>query len=130
RSYGGQEVTLEEWARVFAVFGPRVPDEETMARRVRNPAVNPPGMDRMRALDVVDQLELITSPTLVVVGELEPGTPVEASREIFEALRPGIGRFEVVAGAGHFTWLDDPDRYWSVVMGFVRDVARGSAAAE
>ena len=37
RSYGGQEVTDAEWARVFAAFGPAVPDADELARRTQNP---------------------------------------------------------------------------------------------
>ena len=35
--YGGDSVSDEEWARVFAAFGPHVPDAQQMARRTRNP---------------------------------------------------------------------------------------------
>jgi pimeloyl-ACP methyl ester carboxylesterase len=45
---------------------------------------------------------------------------VVAAREIVHALRPGLGRLEVVEGAGHFTWMDAPERYWPVVMEFVQ----------
>jgi len=81
------------------------------------------GMDLMRELDVLDQLARIDQPTLVCVGEVDPVTPVEASREIVEALPQGIGRLEVMSGAGHFPWLDDPEGYWEIVTSFVRDTA-------
>ena len=54
-------------------------------------------------------------PTLVCVGELDPVTPVEAAREIVDPLAPGIARLAVIEGAGHFPWLDQPDRYWSLI---------------
>jgi pimeloyl-ACP methyl ester carboxylesterase len=119
RDFGGEEVTDDESDRVFAVFGPNVPSPERLARVVRNPAVNEPGMARMRELDEVERLGAIDCPTLVCVGELDPVTPVEASREILAALRPGIGRLEVIAGAGHFPWLDEPDRFWAAIEAFV-----------
>jgi hypothetical protein len=31
----------------------------------------------------------------------DPITPVSAAREVVAALRPGIGRLEVIEGAGH-----------------------------
>ena len=37
-------------------------------------------------------------------------------------LAPGIGRLEVIAGAGHFPWLDVPDDYWRVIGAFVTEV--------
>ena len=36
--------------------------------------------------------------------------------------RAGIGRLAVIDGAGHFPWLDVPDRYWPVIQAFVTDV--------
>lgn len=122
RDYGGDPVTHEESARVFAVLGPRVPSKDELARRIRNPEVGDAGMELLRRLDVVGQLARITSPTLVCVGELDPVTPVTASQEILDALPPEIGRLEVIEGAGHFPWLDLPDRYWSLISAFVTTV--------
>lgn len=131
RDYGGDPVTHEEWARVFAVFGPRVPSNDELARRVRNAELGGPGMDLLRRLDVVAQLAHVTCPTLVCVGALDPVTPVAASREIFDALPAGVGRLEVLDGAGHFPWLDVPDRYWPPIRAFltVATVGRGTAEA-
>lgn len=119
RSYSGDPVTAEEWAMVYAVFGPNVPSPEERARTVRNAEVGSVGMDRLRQLDVVDQLARITSPTLVCVGELDPVTPMAAAHEILGALPPNFARLEVIDGAGHFPWLDRPDTYWPVISGFV-----------
>lgn len=127
RDYGGDDVSADEWARVFATFGPRIPSEEDLARGIRNRSVNPRGMELMRQLNVVDQLPRITSSTLVCVGELDPVTPVGASQEIADVLLPGIGRLEVLAGAGHFPWLDRPDEYWALMSDFITH-ARASRA--
>ena len=56
------------------------------------------------------------------VGELDPVTPTSAAEEIQVALSPGIGRLEVLDGAGHFPWLDVPDRYWALVRTFIPTV--------
>jgi pimeloyl-ACP methyl ester carboxylesterase len=77
----------------------------------------------MRGFDVLDQLARIECPTLVCVGELDLITPVAAAREIADALSDGVGRLEVVEGAGHFTWRDAPDRYWSLLIDFVTTAA-------
>ena len=122
RSFSEDAVTEVEWAKVFAVFGPRVPDADELARRLGNPDVAGPGMDRVRALDVVDQLSRITCPTLVCVGRLDPVTPVAAAEEMMGGLPAGVGRLEVIDGAGHFTWLDDPDGYRSVITSFLTSV--------
>jgi proline iminopeptidase len=120
RDYGGHPVSAEEWARVFAAFGPTVPDPAALARRVRNDALGPHGMRLMAGLDIVASLRRITCPTLVCVGDLDPVTPEEASRELVEALPPGVGRLEVIDGAGHFPWLDRPDAYWSKIIAFLQ----------
>jgi pimeloyl-ACP methyl ester carboxylesterase len=121
RDYGGDEVTDTEWAKVFAAFGPRVPSEEELARTIRNQAVGGPGMEVMRRLDLIADLARIGCPTLVYVGRLDPVTPVAAAKEIVDGLPPGVGRLEVIDEAGHFPWLDRPDRLWPVVTSFVSD---------
>jgi pimeloyl-ACP methyl ester carboxylesterase len=119
RDYGGHPVSDDEWARVFAVFGPRVLDKEEQARRMKNPDLAPHGMEVVRSFDVVEELAHIASPTLVCVGDLDPVTPVAAAREIYDALPGGIGQLEVIEGAGHFPWKDAPDRYWPLLDDFV-----------
>jgi len=128
RDYSGDPVTDEEWARVFAVFGPNIPSPDELARRVRNSKVGEAGMELFRRLNVVDQLSRITCPTLVCVGDLDPITPIPASREIVDALPPGIGRLEVIEGAGHFPWLDLPDRYFSLITAFVTTATHATEA--
>jgi pimeloyl-ACP methyl ester carboxylesterase len=121
RAYGGgkSSVTDEEWARCWPLFGPRVVGDEGRARTVVNEALNRPGLDLMRGFDVVDQLGGIDCPTLVCVGELDPITPVSAACEIVDALPARSARLEVIEGAGHFAWLDAPDRYWPLLAEFV-----------
>jgi pimeloyl-ACP methyl ester carboxylesterase len=119
RSYDDEDVTDEEWDRVFAGFGPNVPDGDTEARGVKNRELNHPGMELLRRFDAIDELGRITSPTLVSVGELDGVTPVGASQEIVDAMPPGIARIGVIEGAGHFPWLDVPDRYFSLLSAFV-----------
>ena len=123
RAYRGEDVTEEEWARVFAAFGPRVPDEDELARRTPNLALNAPGMQLMRHLDIVDRLGSLDVPTLVCVGELDPVTPVEVAAEIAEAIPRGLVTLEILPDAGHFPWLDDPRRCWATIAGFIASIA-------
>ncbi len=88
RSYAGETVSDGEWSRVLAAFGPAIPDRAALDRRIRNVDVGEAGMDHMRRLDLIDELARISCPTLVVVGALDPVTPVDAAREIAGALRP------------------------------------------
>ena len=122
RSFRGDPVPPDEWARAFAVFGPNIPDEEELARRRQNRGLGPRALELMSRLDIVDQLDRIDCPTFVCVGELEPHTPVAASEEIFEALPDRFARLEVLADAGHFPWKDVPERYWPLLTDFVMSV--------
>jgi pimeloyl-ACP methyl ester carboxylesterase len=119
RVYGGDSlsVTPEEWAPCWRLFGPWVPER---GRGIVNSKLNAPGLALMLRLNILDQLAKIECPTLVCVGSLDPCTPVAASREIVEALPAGIARLEVIEGAGHFTWRDTPDLYWTILTEFVR----------
>jgi pimeloyl-ACP methyl ester carboxylesterase len=119
RSFRGEEVTDGDWARVDAAFGPRVPDNDQETRPRRNLELNEPGMDLVRSVDILDQLARVESPTLVMVGELDPVTPVAAATEILEALPRDIAQLEVIDGAGHWAWKDAPDRYWSIIEEFI-----------
>ena len=122
RDYAGENVSDEEGERVYAAFGTHVPDERKRAAAPQNLALNRWGMDVVRRTDILDQLGTVISPTLVCVGERDPVTPVGASQEIVAALPAGLGRLEVIQGAGHFTWLDAPEAYWHVVTDFIRAV--------
>jgi pimeloyl-ACP methyl ester carboxylesterase len=115
-------VTPEEWARVFATYGPRVPDEEELVRRRQNLDLRPRGLDVLRSVDIRDQLGRIESPTLVCVGALDPITPIAAAEEIVDALPEGVAELEVIDGVGHFPWKDAPDRYWPAIVAFVKRV--------
>jgi proline iminopeptidase len=123
RDYAGDPVSDDEWARVYAAFGPRVLTGDELARRLRNPDIGTHGMKLLRSFDAVDLLRRIDAPTLVCVGTLDPVTPVAAAGEIVDALAPGVGRLEIVDGAGHFPWKDEPAAYWPVIESFVTETA-------
>ncbi len=124
RSYAGEDVTDAEWDQVYAAFGPHLPNQERRRATVPvNGELNERGMELIRALDMVDELVRVTSPTLVVVGELDPVTPVAAAEEVVASLPAGTARLEVVPNAGHFTWLDAPDRVFATYRRFLGEVS-------
>jgi proline iminopeptidase len=127
RSYIGETVADDEWRRVFTAFGPHRPTAEQLARMPDNLPLNEYGMEVIRTTDIVRQLGFIDVPTLVVVGDLDPVTPLAAVEEIVAALPAATAQLEVLRGAGHFAWLDDPDRYWSGVIGFIVRVGERAA---
>jgi proline iminopeptidase len=126
RSYAGEDVPDQEWARVYAAFGPNLPDEKRRALVPKNLALNSHGMELIRRCDIVDQLGRIDSQTLVVVGELDPVTPQDGAEEILGVLPEGMARLHVLEDAGHFHWLDVPGPFWAMLVEFVEDPTRAN----
>ena len=56
-------------------------------------------------------------PVQVIVGDEDVLTPVEESRKIAEAI-PGA-RLDVIAGAGHLSNLEQPERFNAVLSAFL-----------
>jgi proline iminopeptidase len=121
RVYGGDSslVTTEQWSRCWAMFGPWVPGAQEKARIIVNAPLNPPGLRLLSRFNVIDQLGKVDCPTLVCVGALDPAMPMASAREIVDALPDSSARLEIIEGAGHFPWRDNPERYWAVLSEFV-----------
>jgi len=66
-------------------------------------------------------LSAYEGPVLVVAGELDALTPVAASEDIVASMRAArpAARLAVLAGAGHFPWVDRPDAFRAEVEGFL-----------
>ena len=114
-----ETVTPVESAEVAAAFGTNIPSADVLARRLGNPELGPIGWGLIPRFDVVAELPKVSCPTLVIVGERDPVTPVAGANEIIGSLPPGIGTLVVLPGAGHFTWLDAPDGTFSAIEAFV-----------
>lgn len=52
-------------------------------------------------------------------------TPVEGANEIMAALPMGIRRRVVIHCAGHFAWLDAPEKVLKAIEGFVTEIEPG-----
>jgi 3-oxoadipate enol-lactonase len=61
------------------------------------------------AFDITERLPTITTPTLVVCGDDDPGTPAEGNRRIAELI-PGA-RYEEIAHARHLLNVQHPDTF-------------------
>jgi proline iminopeptidase len=121
--YFGGERTPEQWARYAEVCLPLY----NVARR--EPSGPRREWSNLRVLehfnreffemDLRSQLGAITCPTLVIGGRDDPMTPPEASVEIAESLRPGIGQLELLDACGHGPHRDQPDRTEALVRAFL-----------
>jgi pimeloyl-ACP methyl ester carboxylesterase len=70
-------------------------------------------------VSATDRLYLAAElPTLIVWGERDPLIPVRHAREAHASI-PG-SRLEIFPGAGHFPYLDDPQRFAACLLDFVR----------
>lgn len=71
----------------------------------------------IKSLDLTDRLPAITIPTLIVVGEDDPGTPVAASRAIHER----IARSELVVlkSASHLSNIEQPETFTKALLDFL-----------
>lgn len=70
-------------------------------------------------MDLRGDLPRIVVPTLVVAGAEDPMTPVSCSEEIAAGLPDGVGRLEVLSGAGHGTYHDLPDETEALLREFL-----------
>jgi len=61
--------------------------------------------------DLLDDLAKIRCPTLILGGEEDPMTPIEAHADMAAAIAPRWVRFERIANAGHGAFRDDPAVY-------------------
>ncbi|MFF5895584.1 alpha/beta fold hydrolase [Streptomyces argenteolus] len=85
------------------------------------------GMGRSAPTDAGDQLGDVRCPVLVVMGTLDPdwADPRAEGSAIVDALPSGLGRLEMIEGAGHYPHDQVPDQVVALVLAFLRpDAAR------
>jgi 3-oxoadipate enol-lactonase len=74
-------------------------------------------------LDLVDRLEVIDRPTLVIGGSADVLAPAVESRRIARHIRGA--RLELIEHAGHHIMLERAEEFDDLLLGFSRDVAPG-----
>ena len=98
----------------FARYGPR---QAAYAALLRDEGVNVAAwLAGDEDEDLRPLLSHITAPTLVVAGEADCLVAPVASQELAEELPHG--RIVVLADAGHYPWVDQPDPFRSAVSAF------------
>lgn len=84
-------------------------------------------MGRSAPTDAGAQLGNVRCPVLVVMGTLDPdwADPHAEGSAIVDALPTGLGRLEMIEGAGHYPHDQFPDQVVSLMLAFLRsDTAR------
>jgi 3-oxoadipate enol-lactonase len=69
------------------------------------------------ALDLTDRLQAIAVPTLVIVGEEDPGTPVAASRAIHERIKGS--ELVILTSASHLSNMEQTEAFNRAVTTFL-----------
>ncbi|WP_217144523.1 alpha/beta fold hydrolase [Streptomyces sp. AC627_RSS907] len=80
------------------------------------------GMGRSTPTDAGARLAGVRCPVLVVMGTLDPdwADPHAEGSAIVDALPSGLGRLEMIEGAGHYPHDQFPDQVVSLVLAFLR----------
>jgi len=68
-------------------------------------------------LNLTDRLPSIKAPTLILVGEEDPGTPVEASRVIYD--RIAGSHLEIIPGAAHLSNIEQAAEFNRLLVKFL-----------
>jgi 3-oxoadipate enol-lactonase len=69
------------------------------------------------ALNLTDHLKAITLPTLIIVGEDDPATPVAASRVIHEQIQGS--ELVILKSAAHLSNLEQPEAFNQALTAFL-----------
>jgi 3-oxoadipate enol-lactonase len=73
-------------------------------------------------INVTHRLKEIACPTLIIVGEHDPGTPVAMAREIHEA-KPG-SELVIIPSAAHLSNIEQPQAFNAALLGFLERTER------
>jgi 3-oxoadipate enol-lactonase len=72
------------------------------------------------ALNLTDRLNEVSLPTLIIVGEDDPGTPVSASRTIHEQIKGS--ELIILPSAAHLSNLEQPAAFNQALISFLEKV--------
>ncbi len=112
------EPTIGRWfTPPFAARNPEIVESvRAMIRRTK-----PQGYigccHAIKALDLTDRLSAIAVPTLIVVGEDDPGTPVAASRAIHERIKGSA--LVILNSASHLSNLEQSEAFNRALLDFL-----------
>ena len=95
---------------------------DKVAMMIRNtPAAGYAGCcHAISGLDLTDRIHAIKMPTIAIVGEDDPGTPVAAHRVIHE--RIAGSRLEIIPKAAHLSNMEQPEAFNKALTGFLFSV--------
>ncbi|MBI4240778.1 MAG: alpha/beta hydrolase [Candidatus Rokubacteria bacterium] len=117
------EPTIERW--FTAPFRERRAGVVDGVRKMIR-ATNPRGYigccHAIAALNLTDRISAITLPTVIIVGEDDPGTPVAASRTIHEQIKGS--ELVILKSAAHLSNMEQPEAFTRVLTDFLAKAER------
>ncbi len=121
------EATIPRWfTPTFVAAHPEVVDPVRAMIRNTNPRGYAGCAHAVKNLNIEARLSDIRAPTLVMVGEEDPGTPVEAARAIQDKIKGA--ELVVLPSASHLSNLEQPDAFNRRVTAFLGQIDREADA--
>jgi len=124
--------SVGQWRRYLelAYPGPKPADWDARLRQIEAMLREPGRMKAMQAMgrsapvDAGAELGNVTCPVLVVQGALDPdwASPQAEGEAIVAALPAGLGRLEMVPGAGHYPHVQFPSQVVTQMLSFLGSV--------
>jgi 3-oxoadipate enol-lactonase len=115
------EPTLARWfTEPFRQKGSPILDQVRTMIRTTPPRGYAGCCHAIAALNLTDHLKAITLPTLIIVGEDDPGTPVAASRVIHEQIKGS--ELVILKSAAHLSNLEQPEAFNQALAAFLQRV--------
>jgi 3-oxoadipate enol-lactonase len=115
------EPTLARWfTESFRQKGSPVLDQVRTMIRSTPPRGYTGCCHAIAALNLTDHLKAITLPTLIIVGEDDPATPVAASHVIHEQIRGS--ELVILKSAAHLSNLEQPEAFNQALTAFLPKV--------
>jgi 3-oxoadipate enol-lactonase len=119
------EPTIERWfTPPFRQGNPRVVDPVRDMIRSTPPKGYEGCIRAIQGLDLLDRIEAIRVPTLIVVGEEDPASPVAGSQEIHERIRGS--ELVILKSAAHLSNVEQPEAFNRAVTEFLGRFGDGS----
>ena len=117
------------WRKYLEVAypGPRPADWEARSAEIESMLREPGRMKAMQRMgrsapaEAGTQLGSVRCPVLVVMGTLDPdwASPQAEGEAVVAALPPGLGRLEMVPGAGHYPHVQFPEQVVELILSFL-----------
>lgn len=117
------EASIERWFTPdFRAKEPLAVEEIRQTLAHANPIGFAAACRAIAGLDLGARLGLLAAPTLVLVGDQDPGTPPAVAERIHERILGS--RYEVIPDASHLTNVSNPRRFNELVRSFIGSTKR------